>query len=145
MSEITEKDLLNSPAANGRDNSFGGYVREWLRGLRSGDLGSLPIILGLVVISLIFGTLSEGIFFRERNFVNLLLQTAGILAIAIGVVFVLLIAEIDLSVAYVSGVGGVIMALLLRVDGPNWPWWMAAGAALLATTIIGLFHVFSIT
>ena len=64
-------------------------------------------------------------FFAERNFTNLLLQMAAIATIAIGVVFVLLIGEIDLSVAYVSAVGGVVMTLLLRPDDPagrgGWP------------------------
>jgi D-xylose transport system permease protein len=63
---------------------------------------------------------------------------SGIATIAIGVVFVLLIAEIDLSVAYVSAVGGVIMTLLLRPDDPGWPWFLAIAAALIITTIIGL-------
>ena len=57
--------------------------------------------------------------------------------IAIGVVFVLLIGEIDLSVAYVSAVGGVVTTLLLRPDNPGWPWWAAVAAGLLCTTAIG--------
>ena len=83
--------------------------------MRAGELGSLPIIVGLVVIGLVFGTLDDT-FFTERNFTNLLLQMAPIATIAIGVVFVLLIGEIDLSVAFVSAVGGVTMTLLLRPD-----------------------------
>ncbi|MEM7029698.1 MAG: ABC transporter permease [Chloroflexota bacterium] len=123
---------------------FGEYIGNWLRRVRAGDLGSLPIIIGLFVIAIIFGTL-EPVFFRERNFVNLLLQMSGITAIAIGIVFVLLIAEIDLSVAFVSGVGGVTMTLLLREEVTNWPWPFAIGAALLATTSIGLIHGLIIT
>ena len=53
--------------------TFATYIQRWFVRVRSGDLGSLPIILGLIIIAVIFGTLSEGIFFRERNFVNLLL------------------------------------------------------------------------
>ena len=120
------------------------YVQGWLKRIQGGDFGSLPIIAGLIIIAVIFGTL-EPVFFNSRNFVNLLLQMSGTLTIAIGVVFVLLIAEIDLSIAYVSGVGGVLMTLLLRVDGPQWPWWAAIGTALLATTLIGLLHGFIIT
>lgn len=70
---------------------------------------------------------------------------AGVTAIAIGVVFVLLIAEIDLSVAFVSGVGGVVCALLLRPEASNWPWWAAIAAALAVTTAIGLLHGLIIT
>ena len=65
-----------------------------------------------------FGTLDDT-FFTERNFTNLLLQMAHIATIAIGVVFVLLIGEIDLSVAFVSAVGGVTMTLLLRPASPT--------------------------
>ncbi len=120
--------------------SLGEYLSaRWTR-IRSGDLGSFPIIIGLIAIALIFGSLSDGIFFRERNFVNLLLQMAGLTAISIGIVFVLLIAEIDLSVAYVSAVGGVFAVLMMREEAANWPWWMAVGGALLITTLIGLLH-----
>jgi D-xylose transport system permease protein len=112
--------------------------------VRAGELGSLPILVGLLVIVVIFGILEEQ-FITERNFTNLLLQMAGIATIAIGVVFVLLIAEIDLSVAFVSAVGGVVMTLLLRPDDPGWPWWLAIGAALLCTTGIGLLQGLVIT
>ncbi len=125
-------------------DSLGAYFQTWWRRVRAGDLGSLPIAVGLMVIIIIFGTL-EPLFLSARNFVNLLLQMAGITAIAIGIVFVLLIAEIDLSVAYVSGVGGVIMTLLLRESATDWPWPAAMGAALLATTAIGLVHGLIIT
>jgi D-xylose transport system permease protein len=124
--------------------TFGGYLRRWWQGVRAGELGSLPIIIGLGVIALVFGTLDDT-FFVERNFTNLLLQMAAISTIAIGVVFVLLIGEIDLSVAFVSAVGGVTMTLLLRPDGPNWPWWAAIGLALLVTTLIGLLQALVIT
>jgi D-xylose transport system permease protein len=121
-----------------------GYARLWLQRVRGGDLGSLPIIVGLVVIFLVFGTLEDQ-FLTERNFVNLLLQMAGTATIAIGVVFVLLIAEIDLSVAFVSAVGAVVMTLLLRPGDPGWPWWLAIGVALLITTTIGFLHGIVIT
>jgi D-xylose transport system permease protein len=124
--------------------TLGDYARNWLRRVRGGDLGSLPIVIGLIVIAAIFGTL-QPVFFSARNFVNLLLQMAGFTAIAIGVVYVLLIAEIDLSVGYVSGVGGVVTVLLLREGQPGWPWWLAIGVALLVTIGIGLLHGLIIT
>ena len=125
--------------------SLGSYVQDWLVRVRSGDLGSLPIIIGIVAIAAIFGTLSEGIFFRERNFVNLLLQMSGLSAISMGVVFVLLIAEIDLSVGFVGAVGSVTMTLLLREANADWPWWAAVAAALVVVTLIGLLHGLIIT
>lgn len=119
-------------------------LRSWVARLRSGDLGALPIFVGLAALALLFGSLDEN-FYTERNFVNLLLQTAGIATIAMGIVFVLLIAEIDLSVGFVSGVGAVIMTLLLRPEETNWPWWAAIATGLAATSAIGLLHGVIIT
>jgi D-xylose transport system permease protein len=124
--------------------SVSGYVRLWWQGIRAGELGSLPIVLGLGVIAIVFGLLNET-FLTERNFTNLLLQMSAIATIAIGVVFVLLIGEIDLSVAFVSAVGGVVMTLLLRPDDPGWPWWAAIAFALLCTTAIGFVQALVIT
>jgi D-xylose transport system permease protein len=133
--------LAGEPSA---PTTLAGYVRLWWQGVRYGELGSLPIIVGLVVIAITFGLLDDT-FLTERNFTNLLLQMAAIATIAIGVVFVLLIGEIDLSVAFVSAVGGVVMTLLLRPDDPGWPWWLAIGAGLLCTTAIGLVQAIVIT
>ena len=112
--------------------------------LKAGEWGALPIFAALAALAVLFGTLEPN-FTTERNFVNLLLQMAGVSAIAMGVVFVLLIAEIDLSVAFVSGVGAVVMTLLLRPEASNWPWWAAIVAALVVTTAIGLLHGLIIT
>jgi D-xylose transport system permease protein len=124
--------------------TLSGYLRLWWQGVRAGDLGTLPIIIGLVLIFLTFGILEEN-FLTERNFTNLLLQMSAYATIAIGVVFVLLIGEIDLSVGFVSAVGAVVMTLLLRPDDPGWPWWAAIAVALLCTTAIGLLHAIVIT
>jgi len=118
--------------------------RGWLLRLKTGDWGAIPIFITLGALALLFWSLEEN-FATERNFVNLLLQMAGVSAIAMGVVFVLLIAEIDLSVAYVSAVGAVVMSLLLRPEEQSWPWWAAVGAGLAATTAIGLLHGLIIT
>jgi len=127
-----------------RVTSTSDYLGLWLQRVRAGDLGSLPIIVGLLVIVLVFGTLDDT-FLTERNFTNLLLQMAPYAAISIGVVFVLLLGEIDLSVAYVSAVGGVSMTLLLRPDNPGWPWWLAILVALVVTTAIGLIQGLVVT
>ncbi|NCF67900.1 MAG: ABC transporter permease [Chloroflexi bacterium] len=125
--------------ASASEDSLSDFVRDWWIRVRAGDLGSLPIVAGLIAIAIIFGIL-EPLFFSSRNFVNLLLQMSGITTIAIGIVFVLLIAEIDLSVGYVGAVGAIIMALLLRESGPAWPWWLAIGTGLLITAAIGLLQ-----
>jgi D-xylose transport system permease protein len=124
--------------------TFSGFIQAWWQGVRAGELGSLPIIVGLVIIFITFGILEEN-FITERNFTNLLLQMAAVATIAIGVVFVLLIGEIDLSVAFVSAVGGVVMTLLLRPDNPGWPWWAAILFALACTTAIGFLQALVIT
>ncbi|MGZ8579339.1 MAG: sugar ABC transporter permease [Actinomycetota bacterium] len=126
------------------DQSFGGYTRRWWQRVRGGELGSLPIVVALIVITIVFGALDET-FLTERNFTNLLLQMAAVATLAIGIVFVLLIGEIDLSIAYVSAVGGVVMTLLIRTGDPGWPWWAAILAAVAVTTIIGLLQAIVIT
>ncbi len=127
-----------------RPDTLSGYLHLWWQGVKFGEIGSLPIIVGLGVIVVIFGLL-DSTFLSERNFTNLLLQMSYVAIIAIGVVFVLLIGEIDLSVAYVSAVGGVVTTLLLRPDNPGWPWWAAVGAGLLCTTAIGFAQGLVIT
>lgn len=125
------------------------YIRGYLTRLRGGNLGSLPIILGLVVIAIIFQSANQN-FLTPRNLVNLVVQMAGITVIAYGVVFVLLLGEIDLSVGYVSAVGGVSTAIILRdsLTNPNlaWvDWWNVIPIALGITALIGLLHGLLIT
>jgi D-xylose transport system permease protein len=147
-SALAEAEALPPATAEEKEgpspDTFAGFARRWWQGVRAGELGSLPIIVGLAIIVVTFGILDDT-FLTERNFVNLLLQMAAIATIAIGVVFVLLIGEIDLSVAFVSAVGGVVMTLLLRPDDPGWPWWLAILAALLLTTAIGFVQALVIT
>lgn len=137
-------ETLSAPAPGAQQETLSGYLHRWWQGIRAGELGSLPIVVGLVVIAVVFGILDDT-FFVERNFTNLLLQMAATATIAIGIVFILLIGEIDLSVAYVSAVGGVVTALLLRPGDPGWPWWLVLGIALVITTLIGFLHAIVIT
>lgn len=129
--------------------SVGEYVERRVQALKAGDIGSLPIFAGLAVITVIFGLLEDQ-FLTARNFTNLLLQMAPISFLAIGIVFILLIADgeivtIDLSVASVAATGGAVLVLLQRPDDPGWPWWACIIAAILLTTIIGLVHSLIIT
>ena len=130
-------------------SGVGDYARQRWDAIKAGELGALPIILGLVVIVIIFG-FADDQFLTARNFTNLLLQMAPVAALAMGIVFILLIADgevvsIDLSVAFVAAVGGVVMTLLQRPNDPGWPWWAAILGALLITTAIGLLHALIIT
>src|SRR3990172_9339892 len=145
---MTTGEAVSPADAPGSDETspetLSGYAQLWWQGVKYGELGSLPIIVGLGVIVVIFGLLDDT-FLTERNFTNLLLQMAAVATIAIGAVFVLLIGEIDLSVAYVSAVGGVVMTLLIRPEDPGWPWWLAIAIALLCTTAIGFVQALVIT
>ncbi len=86
------------------------YQRAWLN-LRTGNLGPVPIIVGEVAVVVIFGFTATN-FFTAVNFVNLITETAGTAMLAYGVVFVLLLGEIDLSIGYVAGIGALIVAEL---------------------------------
>jgi D-xylose transport system permease protein len=143
--EITGETVA-APVAGlrGRSISMSEWAHQWWQSVRYGELGAMPIAIGLIAIAITFGILEEN-FLTERNFTNLLLQMTAIATIAIGIVFVLLIAEIDLSVAFVSAVGGVVMSLLLRPENPGWPWWLAITVALLVTTTIGLLQGLVVT
>ena len=110
------------------------YVRRWWAGVRAGDLGSLPIIVGLVLIAIIFQSQNDR-FLTAGNFVNLIVQMAAITVIGMGIVFVLLLGEIDLSVGYVSGVAGVATALLMLPDGSHQ---LGAGPAIFLALAAGL-------
>jgi D-xylose transport system permease protein len=120
------------------------YARRWWDNVRSGDLGSLPIIIGLVIIAIVFQSQNDR-FLTAGNFVNLLIQGAAFATIAMGVVFVLLLGEIDLSIGYVSGVAGVICTLLLLPDGNEVAPVIALALALGAGAAIGVLHGVIIT
>ncbi|MBC8161383.1 MAG: ABC transporter permease [Roseiflexaceae bacterium] len=116
----------------------GSRFAQYMQRMRSGELGSLPIILGLILIVIVFQVQNQN-FLTPRNFVNLIVQMAGITTIAIGVVYVLLLGEIDLSIGYVSAVAAVSMALLLR-EPISLPWPLAVVVALLVAAAVGALH-----
>lgn len=123
---------------------LGDYVRGWWTDVKEGELGSLPIIVGLIIIAIVFQTQNDR-FLTAGNFVNLIVQSAAITLIAMGIVFVLLLGEIDLSVGFVSGVAGVITAVLLTPDGNELSAPIALGLALAAGIGIGTLHGMLIT
>jgi D-xylose transport system permease protein len=88
----------------------GVWERAWLN-LRTGNLGPIPIIVGEVAVVMIFAFTATN-FFTSVNFVNLIEQTAGTAMLAYGVVFVLLLGEIDLSIGYLAGIGALVVAEL---------------------------------
>jgi D-xylose transport system permease protein len=88
----------------------GARERMWLN-VRTGNLGAIPIIVGELAVVIFFAFTATN-FFTSVNFVNLITETAGTALLAYGVVFVLLLGEIDLSIGYVAGIGAVIVAEL---------------------------------
>jgi len=128
MSVVTSK----SPAAPVTLKSVG---RGYFDRIRGGDLGALPAVLGLLVLCTAF-SIMRPVFLSALNFANLLTQGAALTVIAMGLIFVLLLGEIDLSAGYASGVCAAMLAVLLTQHG--WPWYAAVLASLLTGAAIGL-------
>jgi D-xylose transport system permease protein len=124
-------------SAAAEDGSLVGILRGRWEAFKGGDVGSLPVIVGIIAITAYF-TSKTSIFFSAVNFSNLIGQMAGVTAIAVGVVFVLLIGEIDLSIGYVSGIASVVVAEL-QVPGSShqWPGLVAIACAIAAGAAIG--------
>ena len=103
--------------------------------LAPGESSTISVITGLIVIAVIFQSLN-GRFLSPVNLTNLLVQGAVFMLLGMSEVFALLLGDIDLSVGFVSAIGGVITAELL-IGSRDWPWWAAVITALLVTTAIG--------
>jgi len=121
--------------------SIGDAARGWWIGVRNGELGALPIVVGIVIIAIYFQSRNSN-FLTAGNFVNLIAQASPVIVIGMGVVFVLLLGEIDLSVGFVSGIGGVVAAKLLVPDGNQTSTFVALTLALGSGLIIGLLQGF---
>ncbi|GAA4857034.1 ABC transporter permease [Kitasatospora terrestris] len=122
-----------------RQEGVKGYLGEFKRRLSSGELGSLPVVVALIVIWAVFGSLNSS-FLSAQNLSNLSQQIVGTGMIAIGVVFVLLLGEIDLSVGSVSGLCAAIFAVMNVTHGVNQ--WVALLSALVGGALVGLIQGF---
>jgi D-xylose transport system permease protein len=112
------------------------YSRAWFN-LRTGNLGPAPIIVGQILVVILFG-LTATSFFTAVNFTNLINQMAGTAMLAFGVVFVLLLGEIDLSIGYLAGIGALIVAeLQLPGSGHQLNGILAMVLAVAACALIG--------
>jgi D-xylose transport system permease protein len=119
------------------DESFFERVRDDIRG---GNLGSWPVLIGLALIVAFFSFKADN-FFSPANFSNIVTQMGGVTMLAYGVVFVLLIGEIDLSISYVSGIAGVIVAqMTLPETGHQVTGIFAILLAIAACAAIGAFQ-----
>ncbi|MDN4613647.1 sugar ABC transporter permease [Leifsonia sp. F6_8S_P_1B] len=119
------------------DEGIAGAVRAFGYRVRGGDLGSLPVVVGLAVIWAVFQVLNPS-FLSANNLVNLTLQCAAIGTISIGVVLVLLLGQIDLSVGSVSGVAAAILGV--GFTQLHWPLAVTVIAAILSGAVIGLLY-----
>ena len=129
--QVSQFDLETTPGQGGIGDAASVY---WER-IKGGDLGALPAVIGAVVLVIVFGILEPDSFLTEQNFANLLNQGAAIMVLAMGLVFVLLLGEIDLSAGFTAGMGAAILGVTLT--NHNWAWPLAVGAALLTGVAIG--------
>ncbi|WP_137146589.1 sugar ABC transporter permease [Mycolicibacterium sp. CR10] len=138
MTTVSRKDMAadtDFAIDSHADAAFGDAVRSYLRRVRGGDMGSLPAVLGLIVLFVVFG-LANDRFMSALNLANLVTQAGSICVLAMGLVFVLLLGDIDLSAGVAGGVAACAMALTI-VDA-GWPWWLAMAAGIGAGALIGV-------
>ena len=119
------------------DEGLSGALRGFIDRVRSGELGLLPVAVGLLVISIVFSILNP-VFLAPNNLVNLLFDASAIGFIALGVVCVLLLGEIDLSVGSMSGLASAMIGVLWVRSGLPMP--IAVTGALAAGAAVGLVY-----
>ncbi|MEU6816131.1 sugar ABC transporter permease [Streptomyces sp. NPDC046860] len=122
-----------------REQGLAGYVGEFKRKMKAGDLGSMPVVVGLIVIWIIFQSLNSN-FLTAGNLSDISVAMVGTGMIAVGIVFVLLLGEIDLSVGSLSGVAGATFAVLNITNGMNEV--LAFVLAILTGTVAGAIQGF---
>jgi D-xylose transport system permease protein len=118
------------------------YTKTYIARVRGGDIGSLPAIAGLVVLSVYFAILRPS-FLHVNNIAALFTQGAAVTVIAMGLIFVLLIGEIDLSAGYTAGISAAVMTLMLTQQSGyplphGLPWYVAVLGAVVTGAVIGL-------
>jgi D-xylose transport system permease protein len=133
---VTSTDAAVPPEPVLPETFFGRILDNF----RAGNLGSWPVLIGLVLIGIFFSFKADN-FLSPGNFSNIITQMAGVTLLAYGVVFVLLIGEIDLSISYISGIAGVIVAqMTLPESGHQVPGLVAIALAVAACAAIGAFQ-----
>src|SRR6185369_16435883 len=112
-------------------------VRAFADRVRSGDLGSLPVVVGLVLIWTVFASLNP-IFLSSNNLVNLLFDCSTVGVISLGIVCVLMVGQIDLSVGSMSGFASAMVGMLWV--NQDWPLLPAIAAALAVGAAVGALY-----
>ena len=118
--------------------SLGEYVRAWVARMRGGEIGVLPVVVGLAAIMIVFEIISPNhVFLHADNLVNLFEQSAVFMVLAMAETFALILGEIDLSIGFLGACGAVIAVQLVQPVTTHWPWWAAIVAALAACALAG--------
>jgi len=120
----------------GEHQSLGTVMHDYRSKLRGGDVGALPALAGALVLVIVFAVMSGSKFTNAFNFSNLILQGSAISVFAMGLVFVLLLGEIDLSAGYTGGVAAAVVGKMMNDHG--WNWILAVAGGLLVGAVIGL-------
>ncbi|WP_329041428.1 sugar ABC transporter permease [Streptomyces sp. NBC_00178] len=132
-------DTVVDPRLLVREQGLAGYLTEFKRKMRGGDLGSIPVIIGLIIICVVFQSLNSE-FLSAKNVSDIAVTMVATGMMAVGIIFVLLLGEIDLSVGSVSGVAGAVVAVLSVTHGVNE--WLAVLIAIASGAVIGAIHGF---
>ncbi len=127
-------DIALTAAPDVLAGSLGEYTRVWLRRVRSGESGALPVIIGLILIGAYF-QIREPAFLSAGNIANLMTQAGFIITFCMAQTFPLLLGEIDLSLGFNAGIGGAITLWMVAVAHP-FPTWLAILAGVAVTTAI---------
>jgi D-xylose transport system permease protein len=133
----TAGTVESEPAASPTEEQPNGVLARMTTNIRSGNLGIVPIVVGQIFIVVFFGYTATN-FFTAVNFGNVIIQMAGTTMLAFGVVFVLLLGEIDLSIGYVAGIGALVVAeLQLPGSGHQVSGLIAIPIAIAVCALIG--------
>ena len=120
------------------DSTFGLYVQAWAKRIRYGESGVLPVLLGLILLVIIF-QVQDSVFLSAGNLTNLIVQGSVFVLLGMAEVWVLILGEIDLSIGYVAGIGGVVTAIL-AAPPYNYVWWVAIIIGMACTAAIGMLQ-----
>lgn len=118
-----------------QSHTLGESIQAYVNRVRGGEMGALPSVLGLVVLFIVFGFANDR-FLSNLNMANLLTQSGSIIILAMALVPVLLLGDIDLSAGVAGGVSACVMGVLLVEHGQEW--YVSVAAALLTGAAIGL-------
>ncbi|WP_103528627.1 sugar ABC transporter permease [Streptomyces sp. SM12] len=122
-----------------RERGLAGYVEEFRRKIRGGELGAIPVVVGLIIIAVVFQSLT-GKFLTPGNLSNIAVYIAGPGLMAVGIVMVLLLGEIDLSVGSMAGLSAALWAVLSVGYGVHDL--LAIALAIAAGAVVGTIHGF---